>query len=192
MPLPTRTGALMCSGRASRRVGSIRLPPPFAPEQLRAFDSSGSLWVALSHEYALFRIGPGGDTLQVVALDLDARPLSAAEADSVNRYIRALHERFRLDVREGLVPRTAPLLKRVTVGDDGSVWVTRADPPSDHPAGTRFDVFDRNGQLMGEIILDFPLHLRLVQDGRMYGVARDELGVERVFAARVARAEPGS
>lgn len=169
------------------RFGSIRLPLPYAPEQIRAFDPSGAVWVAVSHEYTLYRVGLTGDTLQTVRRDLEPRPLSAAEADSVDRHMRALRDEFRLEVREGLVPQTAPLLRRVTIADDGSVWVTRADAPPDSPAGTRFDVFDRDGQLVGEIDLDFPLSLRLVQNGRMYGVARDELGVERFFRGRVER-----
>lgn len=169
------------------RVGSIRLPLPYAPEQIRAFDPSGALWVAMSHEYTLYQVGLRGDTLQIVRREVEPRPLSATESDSVNQYIRALREQFRVEVREGLVPRTAPLLRQVTIADDGSVWVTRADPPPGSLAGTQFDVFDRDGNLIGEINVDFPLALRLVQNGQMYGIARDEFGVQRVFRARVER-----
>jgi len=167
------------------RLGSISLPLPYARDEIRAFDPNGNLWSAISHEYRLHRISLTGDTLEVVGRDLEARALSAAEADSVSRSIRALREEFGLDVREALVPRTAPLLRRVTIADDGSVWVTRADAPVGSPSGTEFDVFDRDGKLMGQLTLDFPLSLRLVHSGAIYGIGRDELGVERVFRAHV-------
>lgn len=167
------------------RFGSTRLPLPFAPRQIRAFDPRGALWVALSHEYTLYRIGLRGDTLQAVRRDSEPRPISTAEADSVTRYIRTLRDAFGIDVRAGLMPRTAPLLTRNTIANDGSVWVTRADPPTGSPGGTRFDVFDPDGQLIGEVVVDFPLTLWLVQNDQIYGVALDELGVERVYRARV-------
>jgi hypothetical protein len=169
------------------RVGSIRLPLPYAPSQIRTFDHSGALWVAMTHEYTLYQIGREGDTLRIIGREEEARPLSPTESDSVSQHIRALREQFRLEVRDGLVPRAAPLLRRITVADDGSIWVTRADPPPGLPSGSQFDVFDGDGNLIGELSVDFSLSLRLVQDGHMYGVARDELGVERVFRARVER-----
>jgi len=167
------------------RVGSITLPLPFAPRQLRAFDPAGGVWTANSHAYALLRIGPGGDTLQVITRAVAARPLTAAESDSVARYIRTLREELGVDVRDALVPRIAPLLRRITVADDGSIWVTLADPPPNSPEGTRFDIFEPGGRRVAELTLDFPFTLQQVRNGRIYGVARDELGVERVFTARV-------
>ena len=167
------------------RVGPIQLPLPYAPRQIRAFDPGGALWFAMSHEYKLYKIGLRGDTLRVMGREVEPRPLSATESDSVSQHIRALRERFQVEVREGLIPRTAPLLRQVTVADDGAVWVTRADPPPGSPSGTRFDVFGRDGHLVGEVNVVFPLALRLVQAGQIYGVARDELGVDRVFRARI-------
>lgn len=169
------------------RVGSIRLPLPYASSEIRTFDPSGAVWAATTHEYTLYLIGLEGDTVRTIGREVEARPLSPTESDSVIQHIRALRDQFGLEVRDALIPRTAPLLKRVTVADDGSVWVTRADPPLDFPGGTQFDVFDRDGNLIGELGLDFSLNLRQVQSGYMYGVARDELGVERVFRARVDR-----
>lgn len=167
------------------RIGSIELPLPFAPRQLRAFDPAGFVWTANSHVYALYRIGPGGDTVQVITQPIEPRPLTAAESDSVARYIRTMRSEFGVDVRDALVPRTAPLLRRITIANDGSIWVTLADPPAGSPRGTRFDIFEPGGRRVAELTLDFPFTLQQVRNGRIYGVARDELGVERVFTARV-------
>ena len=141
--------------------------------------------MASSHEYALHRIGPAGDTTLVVRHDVEPRPLTSVEADSVRRYVQALRGEFGVAVPDALVPGTAPLLAAVTVGDDGSVWVTRAEGPSAHPGGTLLDVFAPDGRHMAELELTFPLTLNAVRDGKLYGVAHDELGVPRVFRARI-------
>lgn len=167
---------------AAPRIGSIRLPIPYAPENLRAFDPKGSLWMATSHEYALHEVSFTGDTTRIVRRDVLPRALSTAEADSVARHLQALRTEFQLDVPGAMIPRTAPLLRHLTVGDDGSLWVTRSDTAAG--GGTQLDVFDSDGQLVREVTVGFPLSLKVVQNGRLYGVATDELGVERVFSAR--------
>lgn len=169
------------------RAGSIQLPLPYAARQIRTLDNRGAIWLATSHQYALYRVALSGDTLSVIRRDLEPRPLTSAEADSVARYIRTLRAEFRVDVRDGLIPRTAPLLRGLTVAENGSVWVTRAEPPDGWEVGTLLDVFSPDGRLVSEIKLPFPLSLEAVRDGRIYGVARDELGVQRVFSARVER-----
>lgn len=184
---PIDTFAVPINDIDTPRVGSIQLPIPYAPTQIRTFDSSGALWVAMTHEYALYQIGFEGDTVRIIRHDAEARSLNPTESDSVSQHIQALREQFGLEVRDALIPRAAPLLRRVTVADDGLVWVTRADPPPDAPGGTRFDVFDRDGNLIGEVSVDYSLVLHSVQDGQLYGVARDDLGVERVLRARVQR-----
>jgi hypothetical protein len=164
------------------RIGSIRLPIPYAPEDLRAFDPMGTLWMATSHEYALHEVSLLGDTIRVVRRDVSPRPLSDLEADSVARHMRALRSEFQLDVPDAMIPRKAPLLRHLTVGADGSLWVTRGD--ATNGGRTQLDVFDSRGRLLGEVVVGFPLRLKVVQNGRLYGVATDELGVERVFSAR--------
>ena len=181
----TDTFAVPVEAIETPRAGTITLPLPFAPQRLRAFDPGGGVWTANSHAYALHRIGPRGDTLQVITRAVDPRPLTAAESDSVARYIRTLRSELGVEVRDALVPRTAPLLRRIAIADDGSVWVTRADPPPNSPDGTRFDIFEPGGRRVGELELGFPFTLHQVRSGRIYGVARDELGVERVFVAKL-------
>lgn len=179
------TLAIPSRGSSVPRRGSMEFPLPYAPQQIRAFDPRGEVWVASSHKYALYRIDTTGDTTLVVRRDIEPRPLTAVEADSVRRHVQALRSEFGVAVPDALVPSTAPLLTDITVGDDGSVWVTRAEPPSAYPGGTLLDVFAPDGRPVATLELAFPLTQKVVRDGKLYGVAHDELGVPRVFRARI-------
>lgn len=183
------TLAVPARGSGAPRRGSMEFPLPYAPQRIRAFDHRGAVWVGSSHEYVLYRIGTAGDTTLVVRRDIEPRPLTASEADSVRRHVQALRSEFGVAVPDAQVPSRAPLLADLAVADDGSVWVTRAESPTAYPGGTLLDVFAPDGRYVATLELRFPLTRTVVRDGKLYGVALDELEVPRVFRARIIAGE---
>ncbi len=169
-------------------AGSMQFPLPYAATVVRAFDRRGYVWIASSHEYRLIQMRLGGDTARVITREVEAPPLTQAEADSVERYARKLVDRFSsfgLQLGDEMIPETAPLLDRIAVADDGSVWVTRAGTGRN----TVFDVFDSVGRFLGEVRLDFPLYSIEIRNGSLYGVALGAFDVPRVFRAKIVRGQ---
>ena len=63
------------------------------------------------------------------------------------------------------------------VSDDGKVWAQRAVHGDERQHWTEVDLY---GPLRRQIILPERFSLRAIAGGKLYGVARDELGVQRV------------
>jgi hypothetical protein len=63
------------------------------------------------------------------------------------------------------------------VSDDGKVWARRAVHEDERQHWTEVDLY---GPLRRQVILPERFSLRAIVGGKLYGVARDELGVQRV------------
>ena len=63
------------------------------------------------------------------------------------------------------------------VSDDGKVWAQRAVHGDERQHWTEVDLY---GPLRRQVILPERFSLRAITGGKLYGVARDELGVQRV------------
>lgn len=66
---------------------------------------------------------------------------------------------------------------RLLVSDDGKVWAQRAVHGDERQHWTEVDLY---GPHRRQVILPERFSLRAITGGRLYGVARDELGVQRV------------
>ena len=63
------------------------------------------------------------------------------------------------------------------VSDDGKVWAQRAVHGDERQHWTEVDLY---GPLRRQVILPERFSLRAITGGKLYGVARDELGIQRV------------
>ena len=102
--------------------GTRYRPIPWAPRPAAAIDGTGATWCApTSAQYAMLRVGRGGDTLRV-ARDLAPLPVSATERDSV---IAAVKSGAPSGVDYSRIPTTKPVIARLTVDDQDRLWVRR-------------------------------------------------------------------
>jgi len=128
--------------------------------------------------------------LPVGQRDLDRLLSSFEDSDSVAR------GNLRDAIREGVLPRTKPAFRAMVVDDMGRIWVGRIGK-EDHlvmragvlsytsPTRTMtWEVLD--GPRRATVSLPDDIELKVVRNGKAYGVRRDEDGVESivVFAVR--------
>lgn len=108
-----------------------------------------------------------------------------------------------LDQLSGLIHfhDTFPVIAAIEVGPEGSFWVQRTRPPSDivesvepnlrsvellqRMGGTRWDVFDAEGRFLGPVEMPDRFTPRDFTAEHVYGVWRDDLGVEYVLRLRI-------
>jgi hypothetical protein len=153
---------------------------PFWPRALSVVAPSGQLWISDGGgDYQIRQQTIAGDTLLVVERAYDPVPV----ADSVRE--RMLEE-FQPEgmVAEGgfdpnQVPRVHPPFDGFHVGADGTLWVRRT------LAGGvgALDVFAPDGVYLGEAAIpdDFgTITLHYSTADKLYGIARDALGVQYV------------
>jgi hypothetical protein len=165
--------------------GGITTELPFATRALRAWDRKGGVWQARSSEYRIANVTLNSDTVLVVARDVGAMPLTAADRDSVDAAIQRV-ERVLIGqtVDPRFRPEAVPPLRWFTPDDEDRLWVcaTGIDPCS------RLDVFGGDGSFLGTVQLPGPvldLPTPIVRDGHLYAAMEGELGVPQVFVGRV-------
>ena len=149
---------------------------PFEPDPLAAFGPDGRVWTATSDTYRVTRRSPSGGGDLVIQSAAEGPPLTAEERERAARLIE------RAGVTPELPTRHPPLL-RLAVDDEGRLWVQRTVP---REAGARFDVFGRDGELLGSLVLpagSAPSPAPRVRGGRIYWVTLDELSVAYVVGA---------
>jgi hypothetical protein len=169
------------------RRGSNTFELPFGPRHLRAFDESGYIWAATTHDYRLHRISLAGDTVLVVTHPQQPLALTQQQRDSVADYARMLEQEVRVSFSADMLPRTAPVLDWLAVDDAGHIWAGLAGEPD---APTQADVFDGDGRYLGRVVLPvagLPALPPRFRDGRLYLVGHDALGTPIVFRGRVRR-----
>lgn len=112
---------------------------PWAPRAAWALTATGALWCAPnSATYEVLRLGVGGrDTLRVVGAAAPV-PVTAAERDSV---IAGLEEGGPTGLDYARIPSTKPAIDRLTVDDEGRLWVRRTEADG----AIVFDLYDAGG-----------------------------------------------
>jgi hypothetical protein len=84
------------------------------------------------------------------------------------------------------MPHVYPPLDRLQPATDGTVWVFRTVSGG----ASAVDVFDRNGHYLGapELPIDFDrVSVHVITDEHLYGVTKDDLGVDYVVRLRIVR-----
>ncbi len=170
----------------NNRGGYTYWAVPNDPSPITVVDPDGGLWRTASSSYRVVRLNERGDTVLVVESATPARPITAEDrAEYVEGRLERNPDQRRLaEELAGLMPDTMPVISRLAVADDGSLWVGRTGPEDEPP---QFDIFDRKGDYHGSVELAFrpasytPIWIR---GNRVYAVVRDSLDVPFVVRTR--------
>lgn len=159
-------------------------PVPFQGGLAWRLSPRGRIWGLVTDQYRLFELDNRGDTLRVVTKAHEPVPVSVEERAEA---LENLQDFVALGgtIDHSRIPDRKPLVDGFFIDGGDHVWVRRAAPTG---SAVDFDVFNATGQYMGTVLVPFALDLHptpIVRDGRLYGVTRDELGVEYVVVARV-------
>jgi hypothetical protein len=163
-------------------------PPP--PDIVRRFvfalDTANAVWSAYTDQYRIVQQRlDSWDTLRIIERPLVPVPLTDAEQDSIARQMARLH------VGVEQLPEHRPLIQQIYSGPGGTLLVQLVTPP--RARESVFDVLDPQGRLLGQVrtqerlVEGFLDAGRQVFGDRIYGVAADSLGVQRLVRYRIAR-----
>jgi hypothetical protein len=166
-----------------RGTGIRTTAPLFGREQIRAV-TADRLIVGSNDSYEIDIFTPGGRHETRIRRLLPSRPVTDAELD---RAVSALLEgdsdprrRRSVEAQRELVASgaTMPFYNRFLGDESGNIWVQEFAPADPDPDA--WTVFDREGRMLGSVMLPDrfrPLH---IDDASILGVWRDDLDVERV------------
>lgn len=164
----------------------ISLPPLFADPP--AWDARGAV-LAMSEPPAYgIRLWRGGSTTILRRSISPSRATPAAVAtelgDGEEWVIGATPCVVPAEevVRQRGVAEYVPIIRRVAVAPDGSVWAMRKVPG--RGAGP-IDVFDSAGEYIGTLTADAPWPAAFGPEGEVLTMEADDLGVQRVVVYRV-------
>ena len=178
---------LLFEHRANDMV--FALPVPFGGEPKYAFDGDGQLWYAHTGSPFVHRVSESGavnltieaefESTRVTAADREAA-LSSPELDEV----RAVGPSAVQELSD-LIPDVRPALAGFFFGEDGDLWVVRAE--SLEVADRRaIDIYDAGGTKLGQASVRLDVEPRpRIRNGVLAAVTRDALGVESVVTYRV-------
>ncbi|MCZ0934117.1 MAG: hypothetical protein OXJ54_02940 [Gemmatimonadetes bacterium] len=159
---------------------------PFRPATGMRPGPSGSLLWYRTDEYSIARVTLSGDTTLVFSLDSSPAPVTDAERDSVLAIGGSEGPRYSsLDI-----PRAKPIIRRMTVGDDGYIYVL--PETVGRGAGSVVDIFTDAGVYLGAmeapgISVGRGAPPPVVRGGYLHAVVRDELDVENLIRFRIER-----
>lgn len=187
---------------------------PFSPIARRSFHPDGYYVGGVSDRYQVDLFRPDGTVLR---LGRDAEPVAvsagerAAEEDRVTTAMRRLDPSWRWNGPP--IPPIKPIFADISPARDGRIWVQLHQPgervPDDElepgPDGRRplarfrervvWDVFEPDGRYLGQVFAPegFSTSPRPALDrDRVWGVMRDDLGVEYLTRFRIADSDrPG-
>jgi hypothetical protein len=187
----------------ARREGSTsRNTVPFSPTESWTLHPDGYFVHGLSTDYRFTLLRPGSP-LRIERVTSRV-PVTAGERDEesarVTRNMRRVDPNWRWN--GPAIPDSKPPFRGLQVGRDGRIWVMVSQPgieeddpafdPTDPEAledrwkePLAFDVFEPDGQYLGRVHAPTGLG-QLVFDGDLvWGVSRDDLGVQRIVRFRV-------
>ena len=179
----------------------------FAPEPVWIVLGDGRLVTGLSSEYSLAIQDSEGATRAIVRRDVERRPVSDRDEQTLMDVFRTAWEE-QAQVPPEMISMLMeaiqfeeywPAVARLMSGPDQTLWVQRVEPQAamgDLTAealqagdiGSRFwDVFNDQGEYLG--VVELPERFtpfRFVGEA-LYGVTRDDLEVQRVMRLRLVR-----
>jgi len=182
--------------------GSSRMGVPFAPAESWAFHPDGYYVHGLSDEYhfSLLRVDAPLRIERVAAPVRVTTGESEEETNRVTRNLRGVDPAWQWNGPD--IPATKPPYRSLHVGQDGRIWVmlsqpgVEADDPFYDPTTPNaledrwkeplaFDVFEPDGRYLGQVNGPMGLGTFVFDGDKVWAVARDEMGVQRVVRYRI-------
>ena len=165
--------------------GFMRASVPHTPSLTWRLSRSGDLWFVLTGDYEIYQRTFGGDTLRVIRKEFAPLPVTAADLDEARENLEWFtRQGGEIDLSK--VPDHKPGVRSFFFGRDGALWV---EPVTTVDRQNRvFELFDREGRFLGEVLLPFPLQASpppVFLGDFMYALTRDELEVPYIVKARI-------
>jgi len=200
---PFDTPGLSATSPDGRATTGARVP--FSPEFLWTLHPSGHFLTGLSSEYRIDLARDDG----VLRIERATDPAPIHDDERALQRERTVRSMRRTDPDWSWngppIPEHKPFFNQLLAGRDGRIWVRLAteaypvenedhDPKSPSSAPVtweeplRYDVFETDGVYLGAVAPpdDFTPYVNPVFDGdHVWGVTRDELGVQRVVRFRI-------
>jgi hypothetical protein len=187
IPAPELSGAAESSVICHRPDGGISVfEVPFAPSPTFAFTADGQVALAPGAEYRIAFLTAAGDTTRIVEREHTPVPITDEEWEEEIRPYREFRSEASGARCEGEMQRPAakPAIHYLLFDTRRRMWAEVSTP-----TGFRWDVFDREGKLLGTV----PAPTRsesappYVRGDRLYIVAADSLDVQQVKGFRIVR-----
>ena len=203
--LPEPSSAYEAPILVAERRGTTTLVVPFSPVFLWTVHPGGHFLTGLSSDYRIDLARDDG----VLRIERTVDPVPVHDEERAyqrERMLRRMRNRDPDWTWNGPpIPEHKPFFQELLAGRDGRIWVRLTtegypvenedhDPedPSSQPViweeSTRYDVFEPDGTYLGVVVPpdDFSPYTKPVFDGdHVWGVTRDELGIERVVRFRI-------
>jgi len=189
----------------AERSGTTTRVVPFSPELLWTIHPSGHFLTGLSSEY---RIDLARDD-RVLRIERGADPVPVLDEERAYERGRIVERMRRRDPDWSWngppIPAHKPFFKELLAGRDGRIWVRlstegyaveNADHDPEDPSSVpvvweeslRYDVFEPDGTYLGVVVPPdgfAPRPSPVFEGDHVWGVTRDELGVQRVVRYRI-------
>ena len=164
---------------------------PFQGFMAWRFSPTGTVWTLLTDRYELIEMTTGGEVLRRVTKDHEPIPVTDEEREQAIENLEWFTSQGG-QIDRSKFPKSKPSTASFFIGDEGNLWVEQQVAASDSDnAGRLFDLFDPEGRYLGTLRLPFSLAWSrpepIVREGILYGVTSDEVGVQYVVRARIAK-----
>jgi hypothetical protein len=187
--------------RAQRGGTSTGEVLPFAEQSVAAPTPWGTIATTLPGRYAI-DIPLAGSRILRVERDIEQLPVQDAErrdrAEEITRDMRKVDPSWRWSGPE--IPHTKPFIRAIIFAADDRLWVQRSMPaerressdttpgaPDEWIEPTTYDIFERDGHLLGEVTLPASTKLHLALGDRIWAVQRDSIDIPTVVRFKLTR-----
>jgi hypothetical protein len=165
--------------------GILGLVRPFTPIPSLAFGPDAEAFFARGDAYRVTAFTPTGEVARVIRRGLQPRPVTAAERDSAQAYVRERAREVGGDIPEDVeVPATKAMITDLEVDDTGHLWI-QGQPDPDWST-LEWWVHDPEGRYLG-VVTTPRMEVMHIGPDFVAGVVTDELGVDRVMVAPLRR-----
>jgi hypothetical protein len=150
-----------------------------APETLWAV-AGDMLLVAMNSDFRVEERSFDGKVARIFTLDVTPLPMSSARQEEL---LARVPERLRANAT---IHPNHPVIASMTEGPAGTVWIQT--PVTSEPvaeASYEWQIFDSRGRFLGTLEMPSGFSARVVRHDRIYGVQRDDLGVQYVVRLRI-------
>jgi len=195
------------SGGSLRLAGQTPEIRLYAPEPAWAIGAGGRLYQGVNSEYRIGVYATGGRLERMITKPFTRKAVAEADRRTMLDYLmRAWREAGAtpavLERLKGVVTfgDYLPAYAALQAGPDGTLWVQqlqaastmsaeerRTYNPLEDAGGRGWDVFDREGRLLGVVTMPTRFAPRVFRGDRIYGVWRDDLDVSHVMRVLIER-----
>jgi hypothetical protein len=149
-----------------------------------------SVYVALGDTHEIVEYNQAGSVIRRIRWSASAAPVTEEERSAFEEELLDSLPAERLRITESLIrrieyPERMPAYDKVLIDPSGHLWVEEYHWRRDDPA--TWLVFSPGGQVLGAVAMPTDLDIRQIGPNFVLGVAKDELGVERVRLYHLSR-----